>query len=203
MRLKYAVPMMLLLLLCACGAAKDTAQVPVSFRTELCGAGGCQYVLALTADYGEYVREFSLVCRSDVAGATGFTVLSPQAAEGITGTVSGTGADVSYGDTVLAVEAFESRRISPMAAPYLLTKAWSDGYITAWGRDGGWEQVDYALGYGNQQLTITTWFDGQMPVRAEISDGQAALITCEISEFTLQKKEDAEDVETYLGGGEP
>lgn len=136
MRLRTAVPMMLLLLLCACGAGKESAQTPVSFRTALCGAGGCSFQLALKADYEEYTREFTLVCQSQVAGETSLTVQSPQNAEGITATVSGDSADVSYGDTVLAVENFETRRISPMAAPFLLTKAWSEGYISACGQDG-------------------------------------------------------------------
>ena len=146
------------------------------------------------------------MCQSQVAGETSLTVQSPQNAEGITATVSGDSADVSYGDTVLAVENFETRRISPMAAPFLLTKAWSEGYISACGQDGAWEQVTYALGYGNQQLTVITSFDGETPVWAEISDGEHTLITCEISGLTLQKKAEqdgnTEDAGQNLGGGE-
>lgn len=207
MRLRTAVPMMLLLLLCACGAAEDSAQTPVSFRTELCGAGECGYMLELKADYEDYTREFTLACRSTVAGDTSLVVISPQHAEGIKATVSGDNADVSYGDTVLAVEDFATRRISPMAAPYLLTRAWSEGYIAESGADGDWEQVTYQLGYGNQQLTVITWFAGKTPVLAEISDGKNTLVSCQISEFTLQKKaeqyENTENAGQDLGGGEP
>ena len=92
MRLRTAVPMMLLLLLSACGAVKESAH-----------------------------------CDSDVGGETCLTVRAPEIAQGITATVSGEDAQVSYGDTTLAVEDFASRRISPMAAPYLLTLAWSEG----------------------------------------------------------------------------
>lgn len=55
----------------------------------------------------------------DGSGAE-FTVTAPENAQGITATVSGDGAKVSYDSTVLAVENFETRKISPMAAPYLL-----------------------------------------------------------------------------------
>lgn len=74
-------------------------------------------------------------------------MLGPQTAEGVTATVSGEGADVSFGDTVLAVEEFETRRISPVAAPYLLSKAWSEGYISQCGKDGELETAEYTLGY--------------------------------------------------------
>ena len=212
MRLKIAVPMMLLLLLCACGAAEESAQTAVSLRTNLVSSGECSFFTDLKADYGTYVREFNLACHSVVSGETRLTVLGPQTAEGVTATVSGNGADVSFGDTVLAVEQFETRRISPMAAPYLLCKAWSEGYIAATGKDGEFETAEYTLGYGAEQLSITTWFQGGLPLRAEISDGKSALITCTISDFTMQKtKEDdgnatqpeqPEVSETDLGGGE-
>lgn len=188
MRLKIAVPMMLLLLLSACGAAKESAQTPVRFRTELNSAGGLTDTLVLKADYGDYVREFTLSCDSAVDGETRLTVVAPEIAQGITATVSGTDAAVSYGETTLAVEDFSSRRISPMAAQYLLTKAWSEGYISACGMDGDLERVTYALGYGAGQLTIETWFSGGLPLRAEISDGQQTLIFCEISDLTLKKE---------------
>lgn len=212
MRLKIAVPMMLLLLLCACKAADESAQTAVSLRTNLMGNGECTFFADLKADYGTYVREFNLACHSTVPGETRLTVLGPQTAEGVTATVSGTGADVSFGDTVLAVEEFESRRISPMAAPYLLCKAWSEGYIAECGKDGEFETAQYTLGYGAEQLSITTWFQGGVPQKAEISDGKTALITCTISEFAMQKtKEDdgnaqpepSETPEADLGGGEP
>lgn len=185
MRLKIAVPMLLLLLLCACGAGETSAQTPVSFRTSLTEKGGCDYVAAVTADYGDYVRQFTLNCTSEI-GDTTLTVLQPDSAAGITATVSGDEAQVRFGDTILAVEEFSTRKISPMAAPYLLERAWSEGYISATGMDGELETVEYLLGYGSDQLTVSTWFAGQVPVKAEISDGKTALITCEITEFSLK-----------------
>ncbi len=205
MRLKTAVPMLLLLLLCACGAAKGSAQTPVAFRTALTGAEGCSFTLDLTADYGDYTRDFTLDCQADADGTATLTVVSPEPAEGVTAAVGGDGAQVSYDGTVLAVEEFESRAISPMAAPYLLAMAWSQGYIAACGTDGQWEQVRYLLGYGGQQLTIFTDFSDREPQRAEITDGENTLISCEIRDFTLQKRMEQDDktTETDLGGGEP
>lgn len=213
MRLKIAVPMMLLLLLCACKAAEESAQTAVSLRTNLTNSGECSFFADLKADYGTHVREFNLACHSMVGGETRLTVLGPQTAEGVTATVSGSGADVSFGDTVLAVEEFETRKISPVAAPYLLTQAWSGGYISQYGKDGDYETAEYTVGYGTQQLTITTWFQAGLPLKAEISDGKNTLITCEISDFTMQKTaeddgnaqqpENTQTPEADLGGGEP
>jgi len=195
--------MMLLLLLCACGAAKDSAQIPVSFRTSLISAGGCGYTLDLTADYGEYLREYRLSCDCPVMGETSFTVLFPEEVSGITATVGGDSASVAYEDTILAVEQFSTRRLSPMAAPYLLAKAWSEGYISSWGADGDLLAVCYTLGYGNRQIEVRTWFSGEIPVRAEISDGINTMISCGITELTLQKKAnaDGQNFETDMGGG--
>ena len=128
--------MMMLLLLCACGAAKTSAQTPVRFRTELLEAGRLSCQLLLRADYGEYVRDFTLDCWYTPDEAS-LQVVEPEIAKGITASVSGEGAKVSYDSTVLAVENFESRRISPMAAPYLLGKAWTEGYIASMGESDG------------------------------------------------------------------
>ena len=204
MRRLLAVPMLLLLLLSACGADQSTAQTPVRFRTDLSAAQGCQYTLSLRGDYGDYVRDFGLAC-SYTPQAAEFTVVEPEEAAGITAQVSGDGAKVSYDATVLAVEQFESRRISPMAAPWLLGQAWQRGYITSVEEQDHAETVYYSLGYGGNTLRITTTFSEGMPVQGGISDGEKVLISCTISEFSLGKKEadQNEDVETDLGGDQP
>lgn len=186
MRRRIAVPMLLLLLLCACGAENTSAQTPVRFRTSLEGAGGCQYLALITGDYGEYVCQFLLQCTSQEQETT-LVVQEPAYAAGIRATVSGEDATVHFGETVVAVEEFSEREISPMAAPYLLEQAWLRGYISATGMDGDYEQVTYLLGYGSDQLTVTTNFDGQVPVLAAISTGGKELITCELTEFSLNQ----------------
>ena len=202
MRLRTAVPMtlLLLLLLCACGAAKESAQTPIRFRTGLMEAGACGFSLSLRADYGDYVRDFKLNCESTPGGKTMLTVVEPEIAGGITASVEGGDAHVSYDDTILAVEAFSSRPISPMAAPYLLTSAWSEGYIDSVGMDGENEEVHYLLGYGGKELEIITWFSGELPLRAEITDGTNTLISCEISNFTKEGGTNEQAAETDLGG---
>jgi hypothetical protein len=191
--------MLLLLLLCACGAEKTSAQTPVLFRTSLLEAGECSFTAALRADYGETVRDFTLDCSCNTDGGT-LTVLAPDTAAGITATVSGDQAQVSFDDTILAVEEFESRKLSPLGAPYLLEEAWTGGYISSVSMEDTRELVEYALGYGSEQLTITTTFSEGTPVYAEISDGKNTLISCEITAFELSKKEDEEHAETNLGG---
>lgn len=185
MRLKFAVPMLLLLLLCACGAGETSAQTPVSFRTGLKEAEGCSFISAVTADYGDYIRQFTLECDCALDSST-LTVREPDNAAGIIATVSGETATVSFGDTILAVEEFATRKISPMAAPYLLERAWCEGYISSTGRDGMSETVEYLLGYGSDELIITTVFEDGIPLRAEISDGKNSLVTCEISDFSMK-----------------
>jgi hypothetical protein len=196
--------MLLLLLLCGCGAANETAETPLALRTSLNGADGCSFTLALQADFGDYTRSFTLDCAGN-AEEMEFTVTEPETVAGIQATIQGADAQVCYQDTILAVEDLEA--LSPMSAPLLLAQALSQGYIAQWGADGDREQVTYRLGYGQSQVTVQVWFGEQVPVQAEISDGENVLITCEISQFTLQKKaknhENTETAETDLGGGEP
>ncbi len=184
MGLKTAVPMILLLLLTGCGAERASAQTAVSFRTSLNEAAGCSFQAEVTADYGDHIREYTLEC-SCTPAETGFTVVAPEQIAGITATVTGEDAAVSYEGTILAVEEFSTRRISPMAAPCILERAWREGYVQATGMDGDLEQVEYRLGYGSAELTVMTVFSQGIPRRGEISDGKNNLITCNISEFTL------------------
>ena len=189
---------------CSCcalaGQIKTSAQTPVRFRTGLTESGGCTYDLQLRADYGEYIRDFTLECQYDGSGAE-FTVTAPENAQGITATIFGDGAKVSYDSRFWQWRTLKSRKISPMAAPYLLGQAWEQGYIASTGMDGDRENVTYTLGYGNEPGDYNGVSQG-IPVWAEISDGSHNLITCEISNLTLQKKEvnDHEDVKTNLGG---
>ena len=206
MRLKTAVPMLSLLLLCACGAAEKNMQAPVALRTALMEAGCCRFTLELTADFGDYTRDYTLDCWGEAAGDATMMILEPEIARGVSAVVGGENAQVSYDGTILAVEKFESRPISPMAAPMLLTRAWSQGYIRSAGRDGDLDQVCYQLSYGGRELEIVTWLAGQTPVRSEITDGKNVLVSGEIRDFTLQKKaeeHDNQDAETNLGGGGP
>ncbi len=185
MRLKLAVPMLCLLLLCACGAGNTSAQTPIAFRTSLNEAVECSFSVSVTADYGEHIREFLLDCHADPDSAS-LMVVEPEVARGITAEVSGEDARVSFDGTVLAVEDFSTRRISPMAAPYILSEAWRGGYISATGMDGEYETATYLLGYGTEELTVTTYFSGGIPVRAEISDGEAVLIFCGITDLSME-----------------
>lgn len=184
MRQRIAVLMMLLaLLLSACGKANSTEQTPVTLRTKLLGCDSCEFSLELTGDYGDYIQEFQMDCSAGQAGVT-MTLIQPEIAAGIQASVSGNEAKVSFADTVLAVEQFKTRDISPMAAPGVLYEAWTSGYIASTGMDGETERVEYTLGYGLKELRITTWFRDGLPVRGEISDGNETLAFCNIENFS-------------------
>jgi hypothetical protein len=118
--------MLLLLLLCGCGADKETAETPLALRTSLNRVDGCSFTLALQADYGDYTRSFTLDCAGN-AEEMEFTVVEPETVAGISAVIQGEDTTVRYEDTILAVEDLEN--LSPMAAPGLLVQALSQGYI--------------------------------------------------------------------------
>lgn len=201
MRRYFAVPMLLLLLLTGCRATE--AQIPVDLRTQMNAAGESQFILSLRADFGDHVRDFKLLCYGSAEKAE-FTVLEPEAVKGISATVSGEGAEVKYEDTVLGVEEFSTRRLSPMAAPYLLLYALEQGYIASCGKDGEDTAVEYTLGFGQRTVTVNALFRGQYPVSAEITDGENTLISCEIQNFRVGKEiTNDERTDENMGGSEP
>ena len=75
----FAVPMLLLCLLCACaGQRTESLQAPVDFRARLIQAGGCGLRLEGTADVGERVYAFTLDCVCGADGSAELTVLAPE-----------------------------------------------------------------------------------------------------------------------------
>ena len=182
--------MILLSLLCACGTGNSSARTPEAFREELVRQGLCSFTLRLRADYGDRVRDYTLDCACPLDADTALTVLEPEIARGITATVGGGDATVSFQDTVLAAEDFGSRPASPLSAPYLLLRAWSAGSVRSAFRQGDLDAAEYLLDCGGRELTVTTWFREGLPLRAEISDGSRVLLTGEIDNLAIQKKAD-------------
>lgn len=201
MRRLLAVPMLLILLLCACGSTELSARTPVRFRSELLSKDGCSFTTALTADFGTYTRNFTLDCSCTREEAK-LTVRLPEEAAGITGTISGKNAEISFMDTVLAVEQCSS--VSPLALPGILYQAWTEGYISSMSMDGELEKTEYTLGQGTEQLRVLTWFREGQPIRAEVSQGETTIISCTIENlaYITKEAENYESAEENLGGGQ-
>ena len=189
-------------MLCACAekTEQNAAQQALDLRQKLLG-GICSFQAELTADYGEYVSEFSVSCVHSAKDGTEMTISAPQTLAGLRAQADKTGAKLVFEDTEAAFGTLTKLKLSPMAAPQLLAQAWESGYISLTGTEDGALHVTYLLGYDEDELTIDTWLKNGMPAYAEIACGGQTVLQAVLTDFTIQEaKTDHENTQTDLGG---
>lgn len=192
----------LTLALCACAGKteQNAAQQALNLRQKLLN-GTCSFQAELTADYGEYVSEFSAACMHSAEDGTTMTILAPQTLAGLTAQADKTGARIVFEDTEAAFGTLTKLKLSPMAAPQLLAQAWESGYISLTGTEDGALHVTYLLGYDEDELTIDTWLKNGAPEYAEIACGGQTVLQAVLTDFTIQEaKTNHEDTQKDLGG---
>lgn len=196
-----AVPMLLLCLLCACaGKRTENLQAPVDFRASLLQAGGCSLRLEGTADVGDRVCAFGLDCVFRADGSAEMTLCQPETLAGITARVDGGTGSLRYDDVCVTFGLPEDARLSPMAAPASLLKAWLEGCIASAGAEGAGRRVVYEVGWEDDAYRAETVFNAEgLPVRAELALDGRVLCRLEISEFHLLSGGDYEAAEEDLG----
>lgn len=185
MRRLLAVLMLLPLLLTGCAAENKTAQEALDFRTRLLEAGGCAFDADLTLNYGDTASQFSLHCEASLQDGTDLTVTAPETISGLTAHVDPAGAKLTYDGMELGFPDLASGKIAPMRAPWLLTDAWAGAYIAWTGTEGDLLRTTYRSGYGEDEIQIDVWFDGNVPVRSEFSVGGSVAMTAVIDHFSL------------------
>ena len=178
-RFLLAVLMTPLLLLSACsGRGKDDAmQAPMDFRTALLLHGGCSFTVQLRVDVQERLYDFSLACHGADDGSTEITVLAPETIGGIRATIRGETGDLIYDDLSLEFGLLEDTMLAPIELPAVLVACWESAYIESAGSDEGLLHVCYDGDYFGTPLRLDTWFEGGVPVRAELSlQGKVAAV---------------------------
>ena len=148
-------------------------------------AGGCGFTARIRADYGEHVYMFTMSAETS-SGETKLTVLEPEPIAGITASVSSEETSLSFDDVDLDFGRLANGRISPVAAPWLLTQCWEQAYMAYAGSDGEQQRVTYLRGYNEEEVTVDTWFSAGVPVYAEMSCEDIRYLTVEITDFQLK-----------------
>lgn len=201
-----AVGLALCGLLCGCAAERtaDGAQQALDFRQKMLG-GACSFQAKITADYEDYVCEFSLFCTHSPDGGTDMTILTPETLEGLRAHAGGDGMKVVFEDTEAAFGSLAGRSLSPMAAVQMAASAWESGYISLTGTEEGLVHVTYLLGYDDDELTVDTWLDKGAPVRAELAADGRTFLYLRLTDFTFTdavRKAETEDeiTQTDVGG---
>ena len=196
-RICFAVLMMSLCLLCACGGkAEDPLQAPMDFRRELLTRGGCAMELEARAESGNLVWELTLDCSLDPTGKGSVTVLAPESIAGVTALVDEGAGSLRYGDLALGLGLLPGTELAPAAAPGKLVRAWAQAWIASAGEEDPGSMARYEDG----RFTVSTWFDeNRAPLRAELAVDGKLCFTAEIRKFEWKAIESNETTEENLG----
>ena len=147
----------------------------------------CSFHVDITADYGDTVYEFGMDCQADTAGNLSFTVTAPETIQGITGTVDGTGGNLTFDDAVLVFELLADGQITPVSAPWILIRTIRSGYIHATAETETGTKLIINDSYEEDSLQLDIWLDEEdCPVAAEILWQGKRIVSLTVKNFSFQ-----------------
>lgn len=173
------------LLLGGCQSGESEVQESLDFRVKLRDSASCSFTAGVRADFGDKAAQFSLDCvYQPQDSAAALTVTGPDSIAGITATVEGGDATVSFDGVRLELGTLANGRVAPLQLPKLLGDAWAYGYIESQAKlTDGW-LTSYRSGYGDDELLVYTWFNEQLvPTEAEIYYDDTRLLSAELKGF--------------------
>ena len=162
-------------LLTGCSGREDHLQPALDFRASLLQSGGCSFSCDVVADQGERCYQFSLDCGYR-NGVGSLTLTAPKTVAGISAQVSDRSKGLEFEGVSLELGQLANGSVAPLSVPWLLGSAWESDFLESAGNDGAYYLATYLKDYEDEELTIQTWFEKQIPVFAEISyDGRRVL----------------------------
>lgn len=182
---RVALVFLCLFVLCGCNKTDNIMDKLLSFRQKLIQSKESSLQCKVTADYGQQVYSFTMLCNFDQNGNMRFTVLEPESISGITGTVDYNGGNLTFDDNLLGFPLLADGYLTPVSAPWLFMKTLRSGYIDAWGeRDDGW-LISLYDSYEDNTMQVDVIVDLEWnPVSAEfIWDGRR-ILSLTVSNFS-------------------
>ena len=176
----------LFLFLVGCKSSPDKMEKITSFRSELLHGTGCTFTAQITADYGQKVYTFKMYCQSDNSGKISFEVISPESIEGITGSLSAEGGNLTFDDHALLFSMLADGRLSPVSSPWIMMRALRSGYISGCCEEAGGlvVHIDDSYQENSLQLIIRTDLSNR-PKSAEIYYRGNRILTLLVEEFSI------------------
>ena len=181
-----ALAILFVTLFSGCRGEDSAMQTALDFRGSLLSAGGCRFTADVEADFGERIYDFTLECTYNGTDGT-LNVTAPKSIAGISATVSDGSSELEFDGVSLDFGPLANGFASPLSLPWLLGSAWTGDYIAWAGRDGDLAYVTWLKGYQEQELSINTWFQKNIPVRAEVLSEGRRVLTVTIEDFALAK----------------
>lgn len=183
---RTGIVLLLALLLTGCTGVRQEIERGMELRARLLAAQGCSFDVQITADYGEKVYIFGMICSGDNRGNLDFTVSSPDTIAGITGTVSEDGGALTFEDTALQFDLLAEDQASPVSAPWILLKTLRGGYLTSAAQEDDLLHLTINDSYEEDALTLDIWLNGEnIPVRAEILYDGRRILSLIVSNFQI------------------
>lgn len=177
---------MMSLFLVGCGQ-EDQMDQAMELRKKLLNSSGCTFEAVVTADYGEDIYTFTMMCSQDAEGKFTFTVKEPDTISGITGTISEENGHLVFDEQVLLFETVCEGQITPVTAPWLVIHTLRSGYLTACGKDGDNLKLSIDDSYREDALHLDIWADPMgKPIRGEILWKDRRVLTVDIRNFEFQ-----------------
>ena len=184
--LRFCCILLSCVLLSGCNREDISLKKALQLREKLLAAQSCTFDAGITAQYNNVVYQFQVFCAAD-AETLQFTVTAPETISGIRGTLTRSGGEFVFEDTVLAFPAMAEGRISPVSAPWIFYNTLKGGYLHGCGEleEGLLLTIDDS--YADEALQLHIYLDAAyLPVFAEIYWQQQKLITLEIQNFSIQ-----------------
>lgn len=194
-RTRVLCVLMILTLLCSCGAAggTDSAQdKALAIRTAYLSAQGCTARLDVTADYGQRVYTYT-VDVSVTEEETVITVVEPQEVAGVTARLRSGQSMLEYDGLVLETGPLSDTGLTPLGAVPAMLDSARTGFMDSSTMEPLGEQQtlrvlcrDPAREIGSGQET-TLWFDPETKalLQGELMLDGRRVILCKFSQFLL------------------
>lgn len=192
---KFVCVLMMLVPLCACGAAgknNSAQEAALAARAAYLSAEGCTARLDVTADYGR--RVYTYAVDVTVTGEdTALTVTAPEEIAGVTARVHGGDGALEFDGAAVETGPLSDAGLTPLGAIPALLSAARSGFMDS----STYEALDGAqtlrilcrdpaqnVGRGQE---VTLWLDpdGYALLRGEIALDGRRVIDCRFSEFSL------------------
>lgn len=168
----------LCLLLTGCGSSSAQKDFE-AFSTELASRSELQFTAALTAMYEDKNVDFTLAYTKDGDGCV-VTVIEPKMVQGIRARITGGGTTVEYEGIMLDTGRLDDYGLSPMTALPILVEAMCSAHADSFWEEGGLNAVKLIP---SDTLSAVVWFDGGVPVSAELISEGRVTVSCEIKDW--------------------
>lgn len=168
----------LCLLLTGCGSGSAQKDFE-AFSNELAARSELEFTAELTAIYTDKNVPFTLAYEKEEGGCV-VTVLEPKMVQGIRARISDGGTAVEYEGIMLDTGRLDDYGLSPMTALPILVEAMCSAHADSFWEEGGLNAVKLLP---SDTLSAVVWFDGGVPVRAELISEGRVTVNCEIKDW--------------------